>query len=424
MRIKREVEARTRRLTHASDDYEFHYETDAARHSKIALRRVASTLADEHWTIEKIALQPPRVTFRRESEALELVLLPLRDRAFMRTSHFGVAYRCQGTLSEPMAELTERFVKAVAEAEQDSDWRAKLTRIQVTDVAYYPREQRIEFRPTLACNHHCEFCNSVERNATDSVGGIQEFLDQIDAWRSLPVVSAVISGGEPTLLKRLPDLVAALADQGFDVEVQTNGMSLADRSYVDRLEDAGVRTLLVSLHSAKAAHSNRSITKFDGAWERTVMGIDNAIAAGINVHLSHVVHRDNFTETADFMRMVRARWGRRVLVRLAYVAPTGAARAGNIVPHLSEAAPYLRHGLAVAQELGVRVLLVSYCGVPPCLIAPHHRFSEVVRGGRPLKFNEDHLHLPACAGCRYEDRCPGLWRRYYERHGDPGLRAM
>lgn len=412
------------RLTHSFEEYELHYETPAAQESKAALQELAQQVGGAGWAVEGVGLKPPSAAFQSGDERIEVRLLPLKERAFKRTRHFGVAYRTAQPLTESTRALIDRFVAALSQVERDAAWRNKLTRARLSEVAYFPAEQRVEFRPSLACNHHCEFCNSVERNATDSVGAIQEFIDQLPLWKDLPVVSAVISGGEPTLLKRLPELVSTLADEGFDVELQTNGMSLADASYVSELKSVGVRTVLVSLHSARSSHSDRSITKLDGAWDRTVRGIDNAIAAGIRVHLSHVVHRDNFTETAEFMRMVSERWGRKPLIRLAYVAPTGGAREGDVVPALPIALPYLREGLSAARALGVRVNLVSYCGVPPCLVAPEHNSSEVVQNTGARVFSDDHLRLPACAGCRYEDRCPGLWRRYYDRYGDPGLKAM
>lgn len=424
MRLKRKMRARVWRLTHSFEDYEHRYETRAAEESKAALRSVATQAEGAGWAVEDVDLKPPSVSFRHASGHIEFRLLGLKEHAFKRTHHFGVAYRTPGSLTPEMASLAERFLETVGRAERDLEWRTKLTRSQLSEVSYFPAERRIEFRPSLACNHHCEFCNSVERNATDSVGAIQEFIDQLEVWKSLPVVSAVISGGEPTLLKRLPELVAALADSGFDVEIQTNGMSFADLEYAQRIKRSGAHTLLVSLHSAKGAHSDRSITRCDGAWERTVRGVDNALACDLRVHLSHVVHRDNYTETAEFMRMVHARWGERVLVRLAYVAPTGGARTSDVMPSLPTALPYLRHGLAVARELGVRVNLVGYCGVPPCLVAPEHAVAEVTQASRAREFSEDHLKLDACAGCRYEHRCPGLWRRYYERYGDPGVSAM
>src|SRR6185295_11631186 len=135
-----------------------------------------------------------------------------------------------------------------------------------SEVTVYPNDLRVELRPTLACNHHCGFCNSVDRTIENVTSGIDDLRDGIEVWAGMPVYRTTVSGGEPTLLRGLPELLETLADRGLVVELQTNGMALADPAYARRLRDAGVHTVLVSLHASDAGLSDRDITRYDGAW--------------------------------------------------------------------------------------------------------------------------------------------------------------
>ncbi len=199
-------------------------------------------------------------------------------------------------------------------------------------------------------------------------------------------------------------------------------MAMAKRDYAERLAQAGLQRALVSLHSHEARVSDDQITHFAGGWEKTVEGIDNALSVGIEVHLSHVIHRANQDGLKDFLTFVRLRWGRRVRVRLAFVAPTGDAQLNftGQVPPLPDVLPAIREGLAYAARHFMRVRFVSYCGIPPCLLAPYETFSDACYAG-PSKMPEDHVKTDACRTCIYNDRCPGLWGEYVQHYGDPGL---
>ena len=144
----------------------------------------------------------------------------------------------------------------------------------------------------------------------------------------------------------------------------------------------------------------------------------------MRVAISHVVHAANADHTEDFFRFVAERWGRRVQTRLAFVAPTGGARDRGLVPPLGTVLPGVVAGLSLARRERLRVKVVAYCGIPPCLLVPYEDFTEVVRGIGATNFGDDHTKLPVCDACRYAKRCPGLWTRYLEAHGDPGLAPL
>ena len=97
-----------------------------------------------------------------------------------------------------------------------------------------------------------------------------------------------ITGGEPLVRARLPELVRMLAPLGVDLSMTTNGVRLAELA--EPLARAGLQRVNVSLDSLQPT-INHAITRRDDL-ERTLAGIEAALAAGLNpVKLNTVVMR-------------------------------------------------------------------------------------------------------------------------------------
>jgi cyclic pyranopterin phosphate synthase len=112
-----------------------------------------------------------------------------------------------------------------------------------------------------------------------------------------------ITGGEPLVRARLPELVRMLAPLGVDLSMTTNGVRLAELA--QPLAQAGLQRVNVSLDSLRPT-VNHAITRRDDL-ERTLAGIDAALAAGLApVKLNTVVMRgvndDEIVELAAFGR--------------------------------------------------------------------------------------------------------------------------
>jgi hypothetical protein len=383
------------------------------------------------WRFTDVESYPPGFRFETPSgRSFVLQLKPKRELiSFASTRHFKLTYKLGKPSDAPDANVLRAVVAAVSrweEASASEEFPGLVFDRRADAVTYSPQDRQIEIRPTLACNHHCGFCNSVDRSITNAFHGADDVLDSIPLWEKLGIQQVVITGGEPTLLKNLPELIAALKARGYRVRMQTHGMAFAQPGFARRLRELGLESVLVSLHSADAKRSDAEITHFEGAWEKTVAGIDAAIAAGLTVEISHVVHRATVGGTGAFMRLVQARWQRKVAVRLAYVAPTGMSTPAilEFVPPVADALPDLLDALAVAREHDLRVRLVAYCGVPPCLLTPYEEYSEVPYRA-PTSYSEhNHVKLDACRECVYAQQCPGIWRGYHETYGDPGVKTL
>ena len=68
------------------------------------------------------------------------------------------------------------------------------------------------------CNLACPWCDTdVSRRFSQTLG---ELLAEIGQYKAK---SVVLTGGEPTLVEAMPELVAALKERGYWIAVETNG---------------------------------------------------------------------------------------------------------------------------------------------------------------------------------------------------------
>ena len=85
---------------------------------------------------------------------------------------------------------------------------------------------------TTRCNLHCRHCGSDCKEASGESD--MPIADFIAALKTIPRkaipknFTVVLTGGEPTLVENMPELVAALKERGFWIAVETNGTNDAD----------------------------------------------------------------------------------------------------------------------------------------------------------------------------------------------------
>ena len=73
------------------------------------------------------------------------------------------------------------------------------------------------------CNLTCPWCDTdVKRRFSATLG---EIVKEVKGFKAK---SVILTGGEPTLVKEMPELVAALREEGYWIGVETNGTVAAD----------------------------------------------------------------------------------------------------------------------------------------------------------------------------------------------------
>lgn len=150
---------------------------------------------------------------------------------------------------------------------------------------------------TNKCNHNCIFCH--REGISGSYGEELSSSDWVfvaEVGVSLGIRYYKLTGGEPLVRRDIVDIVRGISSVGGYVSMVTNG-SLLDM-FIDRLVDAGLKYLNISLHSLNREKFRR-IT--GGDLDRVLKGIDKALDTGVKTRIDYVVLSWNIGEYRDII---------------------------------------------------------------------------------------------------------------------------
>ncbi len=285
-----------------------------------------------------------------------------------------------------------------------------------------------------ACNFGCGFCYREPWAPDFSNAEAKAEIDAVARQRHLSGIA--LSGGEPTLREDLTELVAHARSRGIrDIQLHSNGWGLARPGAAEALKAAGLTSVMISLHSDSPELFAKITSTKPEYFERTLEAIDRAREAGIQTILSHVVNAYNYERLEPWVRWVADRFpGIEVFFFFVYPSVKGQSHP-DMYPRLSDVEPYWYEALAAVDETGLRITVDNLAGFPPCFMRGfehHSRFSFTREISEVIGEEcDDHVvkspemrHGPGCAGCRWEDVCPGFWIDYLDRFGDRELEAV
>jgi len=150
---------------------------------------------------------------------------------------------------------------------------------------------RMDLALTYSCNNACVHCyNETERDLHHL--DEQQWKSVLDRVWKIGIPHVVFTGGEPTLIPYLPDLITHAEQLGMITGLNTNGRRLRDPLFVAKLVEAGLDHVQITLESHDVAVHDL-ITSVDGAWIETVAGIRNALDSRLFVMTNTTLLRSN-----------------------------------------------------------------------------------------------------------------------------------
>jgi radical SAM protein with 4Fe4S-binding SPASM domain len=161
---------------------------------------------------------------------------------------------------------------------------------------------RMDLAVTYRCNNDCAHCyNARERNFPEL--STEQWFQIIDQLWALGVPHLVFTGGEATLRNDLPELIHHAESNGQITGLNTNARRLMDERYVQKLVDAGLDHVQVTVESCdEGVHDEMMRAK--GAWKQTIAGLKNALQNNLYVMTNTTMLRTNvhkIPDTLDFL---------------------------------------------------------------------------------------------------------------------------
>jgi len=175
---------------------------------------------------------------------------------------------------------------------------------------------RLDLALTYRCNNDCHHCYNQEHPSLSQqptspgqwgLGGRAElsraeWIQVIDKAWALGIPHIIFTGGEPTLRDDLPDLIAHAEANGQITGLNTNGRRLSDPAFAQRLVDAGLDHVQITVESSDPQIHNQMVNA--RAFEQTIAGVKNALASRLYVMTNTTMLTSNAASipaTLDFL---------------------------------------------------------------------------------------------------------------------------
>lgn len=286
---------------------------------------------------------------------------------------------------------------------------------------------RADLKVGFACNNRCVFCAQGDKRSVCDSLSIEELLSRLSRVRQ-GSQGLVLTGGEPTLYKRLPSLVVRARELGYrPIQIQTNGRMLAYPEVLLRLRDAGAEEFSPSLHGS-TAEIHDALTRAPGSFEQSTKGIANIARLGLTLVTNSVITRGNVHDLPALVSLLADLGVGKA--QLAFVHPVGTAEQmfDEVVPRLPDVVEPLRRARDIALARGMKLVTeaIPYCflrGMEELAVEDEIPETTVVDlDGQVLEYSEWRVregkaHGPQCGTCAMRARCEGPWREYPQAFG-------
>lgn len=317
-------------------------------------------------------------------------------------------------------------------------------------------KRRVEIHLGALCNNKCVFCVSAQaRDDKDPWARFEFVKSELEHFRAQGCDAVGFLGGEPTVYPKIVECVAYARRLGYErIALCSNGMRFGDAAFTERLVEAGMTRVTISIHSHRPEVEDGLITLVPGNFARKVAGIRRLVelrARGRlkdNVSLNPVLCRPTMGEMAEYLAFFS---GLGIDdVRFNYIWPEGdVGEDPSWIPSFREAMPHVVR-LLLLNERTLKLRL-SFGGVPKCVLRlpgasarladylrdkyldeavfdPDNDVSILTDGGPlgrvPQRFiwqerkkQELKRRAEGCARCRWRSRCEGVWRTYADLYG-------
>jgi MoaA/NifB/PqqE/SkfB family radical SAM enzyme len=276
----------------------------------------------------------------------------------------------------------------------------------------------------FSCKAKCIHC-FVEGNRIQKDLSLGEIKATIDTVKKGSII--IISGGEPTDREELLDVLKYLKENGYIVHLESNGIKLSNKDYLETLRpyiDIGY----IPVHSSDPAIHDAT-TRVPGSFKDTLQGLKNLYDTEILQMTITVINQMNYKTLLNTFDLIQENFPGQ-LMSLTFPHPTGAAHSKNVVPRYYEVKPYIQE---VLKKWG-RVMFVHY--IPKCFTFPYQNIVADMAEGVENRHGQEYINgewkvvnynkpdsgfkvkPESCKYCIFYSQCPGVWKEYSELYPD------
>jgi MoaA/NifB/PqqE/SkfB family radical SAM enzyme len=294
--------------------------------------------------------------------------------------------------------------------------------------------KRVDIKTGFVCNNNCLFCAQAHNKEKGNKSEKEIRNDLLEA-RKNNCEGVVFTGGEITIRKDFPDLIAYAKRLGFKViQLQTNARILSYKPYCRRLVELGANEFSPALHGHNP-EIHDYLTRSSGSFAQTVQAIKNIRELDQCIITNSVVNKINLpylTELAELLVELKVNQ-----FQMAFVHPVGNAMKyyDDIVPNITEASEKIKKALDIGINAGISVMAEA---MPYCLMQGYEKYisenyipeTEIRAYGyidldyTNTRLTSSKIKFEKCKICSKFKICEGPWKEYPERFGEDEFRPI
>ena len=282
------------------------------------------------------------------------------------------------------------------------------------------------------CDEDCVFC-SIDVKARDNKRifsfNIPEIVNKLQLQKQVSD-SIKLTGGEPTLHPKLPEIIKIARKIGFSsICIETNGQNLSNNNFSKKIVEAGANRFFISIHG-HTAQLHEEITRTKKSFQKTVKGIKNLVKNGTFVNVHVVINELNYKNVPEAVKFLV---GLGVsLITLSFITISGAVfKNKKIIPRIEKVVKYLK-------KIDKKYLTkIVFQHMPFCLLGKLNERNEWIKMEdkkilytASYKITFERLNdsfgykSKKCSKCRFDEICYGLDKEYYRLFGSKEIKPQ
>lgn len=260
---------------------------------------------------------------------------------------------------------------------------------------------------TGKCNSNCVMCPSPEYSR--KISETSSIADLMALARHIPsdAPHLTITGGEPFLIgEQIFPFLRYLKKKFCRTEFLflTNGRIFSVDKYVQMFSESAPQNSIVAIPvhgSCQEIHD--SITRTDGSFKQTLLGIKKLLKNGIRIEIRLVVSKKNVADFDNIATLIAKEFRGVEYVSVIAMEMTGTARVNlnEVWMPYKESFSYIADGVRALIVNGIDVKLYNF---PLCTVdRPFWTLCEKSISDNKVRFADE------CNLCRYKDTCSGVF---------------
>lgn len=162
--------------------------------------------------------------------------------------------------------------------------------------------REIDLNLTNKCNLNCIHCAFSSHSKDPDELDFERLCEFINEALALGLEDVHLTGGEPTLYKKLPELLEYVTKLGVNARLITNGLLLTE-SKLKKYKGLGLKSIMYSIDGLEEMHNK--IRKHPSSFQKAVESIHIAKQLNYNIRVNAVISKNNIHEIMDLIKYMR-----------------------------------------------------------------------------------------------------------------------